>query len=70
MVLAVAFGVAGVAAPLTSALVSRRAMARLAPGRAALSAAVVDLLDGAPDLIATGAVRRQLQRDRAARHRR
>ena len=56
VVLALALVVAGVAAPLTAAVVSRRAVAVLAPRRAALAAGVVDLVDGAPDLIATGAV--------------
>ena len=61
LVLGVAFAVAGVLAPMTAAVTSRRAMAALAPRRAALSAAVVDLLDGAPDLIATGAVGQRLR---------
>ena len=61
VVLAVTLGVAGVVAPLTAALVSRRAAAVAAPGRAALSAAVVDLLEGAPDLTAMGAVPHHLR---------
>lgn len=35
-------------------------MAALSPARAALSVAVVDLIDGAPDLIATSAAAAQL----------
>jgi thiol reductant ABC exporter CydC subunit len=59
-VLAVCFVVAGIVAPLTAAGALRRATASLAPLRAALSAAVVDLLSGAPDLIAVGATERKL----------
>ena len=55
MVLAATFALAGVVAPVVAATVSRRAAALIAPGRAALAAAVVDLVDGAPDLIAMGA---------------
>ena len=61
LVLLAAMVVAGVAAPVTSALASRRALAALAPRRAALSTAVVDLLEGAPDLIAVGAAERTLR---------
>lgn len=53
---------AGVLAPLASSTASRRAQARLAPARAALTAATVDLLDGAPDLIAAGAMANELDR--------
>jgi len=60
-VLLVVMVVAGIAAPATSALASRRALAALAPRRAALSAAVVALLAGAPDLIAMGAAERSLR---------
>ncbi len=59
-VLGVGLLVAGVVAPLTSAAAARRATAGLAPLRAKLSAAVVDLLTGAPDLIACGATERML----------
>ena len=61
VVLAAAFLVAGVAAPLTAAVVSRRSVAALAPRRAELATAVVDLVTGAPDLIATGAAGAQLR---------
>jgi thiol reductant ABC exporter CydC subunit len=59
-VLAAGFVVAGVVAPLMAAAALRRATVSLAPVRAALSAAVVDLLRGAPDLIAVGATERKL----------
>ena len=59
-VLAVGFVVAGIVAPLIAAAALRRATVSLAPVRAALSAAVVDLLRGAPDLIAVGATERKL----------
>ena len=59
-VLAVGLLVAGVAAPAATAVAARRATAGLAPLRASLSAAVVDLLRGAPDLIALGSADRML----------
>jgi thiol reductant ABC exporter CydC subunit len=62
LVLVVAFLVAGLAAPLAAAAASRRAMDLLAPRRAALSGAVLELMAGAPDLIATGAVTEQMAR--------
>jgi thiol reductant ABC exporter CydC subunit len=61
LALAVAFLVAGVVAPVLSSMTSRRAVAALAPRRAALSAAVVDLMRGAPDLIAMGAAEQRLR---------
>lgn len=60
VVLAVAMGVAGIAAPLAAAGASRRVEAALAPARGVLSAAVVDLLRGAPDLIAAGSAAHRL----------
>ena len=60
-VLAVGLCCAGVLAPTAAATCSRRAEARLVTARAALSSAVVDLLQGAPDLIAAGAVPRELE---------
>jgi ATP-binding cassette subfamily C protein CydCD len=54
-VLAVGLLAAGIVAPLAAAYAARRTAAELAPLRATLSTAVVDLLAGAPDLIATGA---------------
>ena len=59
-VLAAGFVVAGIVAPLMAAAALRRATVSLAPVRAALSAATVDLLRGAPDLIAMGATDRKL----------
>ena len=60
VVLAVGLFVAGVVAPVTAARAARHATAELAPLRAKLSAGVVDLLAGAPDLIAAGATDRVL----------
>ena len=54
--------VAGVAAPLAAAAAARRTASELAPLRAKLAADVVDLLAGAPDLIAAGAAERALER--------
>ena len=59
-VLAAGFVVAGIVAPLMAAAALRRATVSLAPVRAALSAAVVDVLRGAPDLIAVGATEQKL----------
>ena len=59
-VLAAGLVVAGIVAPMMAAVTLRRATVSLAPVRAALSAAVVDLLRGAPDLIAVGATERKL----------
>ena len=58
--LAAGFVVAGIVAPLMAAAALQRATVSLAPVRAALSAAVVDVLRGAPDLIAVGATERKL----------
>jgi len=60
--LAVGFACAGVLATLAAAACSRRAQQRLAPARAALTAATLDLLRGAPDLIACGAARAEIER--------
>ena len=62
VVLATGLLVAGVAAPLAAAAAARRTAAELAPLRARLAADVVDLLAGAPDLIAAGAAERALAR--------
>ena len=59
-VLGVGLFAAGVVAPLMAVAAARRATAGLAPLRARLSAAVVDLLAGAPDLIACSATERML----------
>ncbi|MFF7687371.1 thiol reductant ABC exporter subunit CydD [Streptomyces syringium] len=55
-VLAVGLLVAGAAVPVLSAAVARRAERRLAPARGALATQVVDLLAGAPELTAAGAM--------------
>ncbi|MGI5529241.1 thiol reductant ABC exporter subunit CydD [Streptomyces syringium] len=55
-VLAVGLLAAGVAVPVLSAAVARRAERRLAPARGALATQVVDLLAGAPELTAAGAM--------------
>jgi thiol reductant ABC exporter CydC subunit len=59
-VLAVALLVAGAVGPWAAAVAARRAESALAGTRAALSAAVVDLLRGAPDLLAMNAAGRRL----------
>ncbi len=60
LALAVGLVVAGLAGPAAAAAGARRTEARLAGVRGALSTAVVDLLRGAPDLLAMGAAPRQL----------
>ncbi|MEW2579377.1 thiol reductant ABC exporter subunit CydD [Streptomyces syringium] len=55
-VLAVGLLAAGAAVPALSAAVARRAERRLAPARGALATQVVDLLAGAPELTAAGAM--------------
>ncbi|MGX8907187.1 thiol reductant ABC exporter subunit CydD [Streptomyces netropsis] len=55
-VLAVGLLAAGAAVPALSAVVARRAERRLAPARGALATQVVDLLAGAPELTAAGAM--------------
>lgn len=52
--------VALTAVPALSAILSRRADARLAPARAALADCVVRALDAAPDLLASGSLPRAL----------
>lgn len=58
--LAVGVLVTAVGAPLAAAAAARLADARLAPARGALADAAVDLLRGAPELLATGAAPRAL----------
>ena len=60
LVLAVAVAVAALGAPLGAGAVSRRAEGALAPARGALADAAVDLLRGAPELLASGAAPRAL----------
>ncbi|MBL1096305.1 thiol reductant ABC exporter subunit CydD [Streptomyces coffeae] len=52
--------VAGVGVPVLSGALTRRAERRLAPARGALSAEVVDLLAGTPELTIAGALPRRL----------
>ena len=60
--LAVTLLVAAVGAPLAGWDVARRAEARIAPARGALSAAALDLLQAAPELVAAGVADRELSR--------
>ena len=62
LVLAGALLLSATAVPAVSVWQVRRSEARLAATRGLLSTAVVDLLDGAPDLIAYGAAADQLRR--------
>ncbi|WP_181160321.1 thiol reductant ABC exporter subunit CydD [Streptomyces solincola] len=57
---------AGVAVPLLSGAVARRAEARLAPARGVLAGRVVDLLRGCAELTVAGALRGRMDRARAA----
>jgi ATP-binding cassette subfamily C protein CydC len=66
LILLIGLLVAGVAAPLVALAVAGRAERRLAPARAALADPVHELLTGAADLIAYGAVGPAL--DRIAAH--
>jgi thiol reductant ABC exporter CydC subunit len=65
-VLAAGLLAAGVLAPLTAAASARRAARRAAPARGELGAAITDLLNGAAELHAFGAVEAGLDRARAA----
>ncbi|SEC22626.1 thiol reductant ABC exporter subunit CydD [Streptomyces melanosporofaciens] len=65
-VLAAGLLVAGVAVPVVSGALARRAERRLAPARGALSAQIVDLLAGAAELTVAGALPRRLDRVRRA----
>ncbi|ASQ95704.1 thiol reductant ABC exporter subunit CydD [Streptomyces sp. 11-1-2] len=65
-VLAAGLLVAGVAVPVVSGALARRAERRLAPARGALSAQVVDLLAGAAELTVAGALPRRLDAVRRA----
>ena len=58
LVLGTAVVVAAVGAPLAAAVVARRAEGALAPARGTLADAAVDLLRGAPELLASGAAPR------------
>ena len=59
-VLAISLLVAAIAAPLAGWIVARRAEARIAPARGALSAAALELLQAAPELVAAGVDGREL----------
>ncbi len=60
--LAVATLVGAIGAPLAAAAVARRAEATVAPARGVLADAAVDLLRGAPELLAAGAASRAVGR--------
>ncbi|MDN3297757.1 thiol reductant ABC exporter subunit CydD [Streptomyces ficellus] len=65
-VLAAGLLVAGVAVPLVSGAVARRAEQRLAPARGVLAGRVVDLLRGCAELTVAGALGRRMDRAREA----
>jgi ATP-binding cassette subfamily C protein CydCD len=60
--LAAGLAVAGIGVPAVAGAVTRRAERRLAPARGALTAEVVDLLEGAPELAVAGALPARLAR--------
>ncbi len=60
--LAVSTLAGAVGAPLAAGAVARRAESAIAPARGALADAAVDLLRGAPELLATGAAPRAVER--------
>ena len=62
VVVAIALVVGAVVVPWLSRASAHRNEARRAPARGELTASVVDLLEGAPDLVAFGAVDAQVQR--------
>jgi thiol reductant ABC exporter CydC subunit len=66
LLLAVLLVTAAVAVPAVTQALARRSEARLASARAELAHSVVDLLQGAPDLVAYGAAGDQLARTSAA----
>ncbi len=61
-VLAVTLVVSAIGAPLAGWALARRAEARIAPARGALSAAALELLQAAPELVAAGVDRPELSR--------
>ncbi|MFB7372517.1 thiol reductant ABC exporter subunit CydD [Streptomyces sp. NPDC056222] len=65
-VLAAGLLAAGVAVPLLSGALARRAERRLAPARGALAVAVLDLLRGCAELTVAGALKDRIERSRAA----
>ncbi|HEV7937065.1 MAG TPA: thiol reductant ABC exporter subunit CydC [Solirubrobacteraceae bacterium] len=66
LILLVALLLAGVLVPWLTGTLAARGEALQAQARGELSAAVVDLIEGAPELVAYGAASEQLQRTRAA----
>jgi thiol reductant ABC exporter CydC subunit len=66
LILLVALLIAGVLVPWLTGALAARAEARQAAARGELTAAVVDLLEGAPELIVNGAMEAQLGRALAA----
>ncbi|HEY7952511.1 MAG TPA: thiol reductant ABC exporter subunit CydC [Solirubrobacteraceae bacterium] len=66
LILLLALLVAGIAVPWLTGRLAQRAEARQAAARGELTAAVVDLLEGAPELVANGAMEEQLRRSMAA----
>ncbi len=62
LILLVALVLAGTLVPWLTGALAERTEARLAPARGALSAAVVDLIEGAPELIVSGSAGAQLAR--------
>ncbi|MGW2015827.1 thiol reductant ABC exporter subunit CydD [Streptomyces sp. NPDC001927] len=65
-VLAVGLLAAGVAVPLLSGAIARRAERQLAPARGALTVTVVDLLRGCAELTVAGALKGRIDRARGA----
>jgi thiol reductant ABC exporter CydC subunit len=65
LILLVALALAGTLVPWLTGILAARAEAREAPARGELSAAVVDLVEGAPELIVNGAAAAQLARTAA-----
>jgi thiol reductant ABC exporter CydC subunit len=66
LILLVALLLAGVLVPWLTGVLAARAEARQAQARGALAASVVDLLEGAPELLVNGATAEQLGRALAA----
>ncbi|MGD0391133.1 MAG: thiol reductant ABC exporter subunit CydC [Acidimicrobiales bacterium] len=60
VILAVALLLAGILVPWLTGLLARRRESRFAPARGDLAASVVDLTEGAPELVAFGAMAGQL----------
>jgi thiol reductant ABC exporter CydC subunit len=66
LILLVALLLAGVAVPWLTGALAARGEARQAAARGLLSASVVDLIEGAPELVVNGAASEQLRRTLAA----